>query len=115
MASVDKRKIAMDAIKGLPGLVRATGTYSAASAKRPACWFAEIGPWRMNLAERVLLSPEDLALSSLLDVWSGSGGKVFPASWMPDRPWLPPRLVKCTPGAWQELLPDAGSPAERPG
>lgn len=103
MARVDKLAIAVQAIKDLPPLVRASGVYSAASATRPEFWHLEVGAWALSLTERVLLSPIDPALSSLLDVWASAGGKVFSASWMPDRPWVPPRVVQCKPGHWQDI------------
>ena len=54
MARVDKLAIAVQAIKDLPPLVRASGVYSAASATRPEFWDLELGAWGLKLTERVL-------------------------------------------------------------
>ena len=104
MAQPDKLAIANRAITKLPPVVRANGTYSPATAAQPANWQVKLGDWRIILAEGVLLCPTDSSLSSLLDIWAASGGKVLSVSWMPDEPWVPPRIVRCKSGAWQELL-----------
>lgn len=111
MARVDKLAIARKAIESLPSRLRATGKYSPATARQPALRSLEVGRWSVCFGEHVLLCPEDPALSSLLDVWEDGTGKVFSVSWMPDRPWLPPRIVRCKPGAWQDLLRPTGEPA----
>lgn len=112
MQRVDKLAIAGEAIKRLPELARC-GTYSPATGTEPACWECKVGEWWVLFAENVLLSPMDPAVSMLLDVWPvAGGGKVFSVSWMPDQPWLPPRVVRCKAGSWQVLLLDGNSPAK---
>lgn len=104
MKRADKLAIAVEAIKRLPALTR-RGTYSPATGTKPAWWDCEVGEWHILLAEHVLLSPMDPALSMLLDIWPMAGGpKVFSVSWMPDQPWVPPRVVRCIAGPWQDLL-----------
>ena len=104
MKRVDKLAIAVEAIKQLPALAR-RGTFSPATGTRPAWWECRVGEWQIILAEQVLLSPMDPALSMLLDIWPADGGpKVFSASWMPDQPWVPPRVVQCKAGPWQDLF-----------
>jgi hypothetical protein len=104
----DKLAITTEAIKRLPALAR-TGTFTPATARQPALWVAIVGHWQVSLAENVLLSPIDPALSMLLDVWPAAGGKkVLSVSWMPDKPWSPPRIVQCRRGEWQELLAQSG-------
>ena len=99
----EKLEVTALAIKVLPPLIRAMGHHTPVTPTAPGYWTLARQGWRLGLADDVLLSPVDEALSSLLDVW-GAQGKVFSASWMPSRPWLPPRIVKCTSGPWQSLL-----------
>ena len=109
MPRVDVLAIAVEAINRLPELAR-RGTYNPATGMKPACWECEVGGWQILLAENVLLSPMDPALSMLLDIWpAAGGGKVFSVSWMPEQPWLPPRVVRCKTGPWQVLLMDGHS------
>lgn len=103
MKGSEKLELTNTVIKVLPPLIRSKGERTAPTATVPGYWTLALDGWRLGLSDDVLLSPIDEALSSLLDVW-GEGGKVFSASWMPSRPWCPPRIVKCTPGAWQFLL-----------
>lgn len=104
MKRVDKLAIAVEAIKRLPALAR-HGTYSPATVTKPAWWECKVGGWLIILTEQVLLSPTDPALSMLLDICPAGGGpKVFSASWMPDQPWVPPRVVQCKAGSWQDML-----------
>ncbi len=104
MAQVDKLMLAAEAIRHLPRLVRASGVYRPAQPTSPATWWLETSQWRISLAENVLLAEADAALSMLLDVWPVRGTKVLSISWMPEQPWIPPRVIQCKAGAWQELL-----------
>lgn len=106
MKQSEKLKITGVAMKVLPPLIRAKGDHTPVSATAPGKWTLVRQGWMLNLADDVLLSPVDDALSSLLDVWDDQG-KVFSASWMPSRPWIPPRIVRCTSGPWQSLLDQA--------
>lgn len=104
MKRVDKLVVALRAIEVLPKLVRQSGTYTPVMPRCPAHWRLETGDWCVLLTERVLLHPDDPALSCLIDVFPRQGVKVFSTSWMPDRPWLPPRIVRYKAGAWEDLL-----------
>lgn len=104
LAHIEKLALAIEAIKVLPPLVRASGVFSPATAIEPAHWVVNTGPWAINLTEHVLHGPADAVLSMVLDVWGPPGGKVLSVSWMPDRPWAPPCVVCCKRGPWQELL-----------
>jgi hypothetical protein len=65
------------------------------------------------MVENVLLSPVDPALSMLLDIWPRTGGpKVLSVSWMSEKPWVPPRVVQCKAGPWQDLLLTGSATAE---
>jgi hypothetical protein len=98
MARVDRLSIAADVARQLPELVRC-GKYTPAAGTQPAYWGRDIGEWQVYLTEHVLLSSEDPALSMLLDVWPrAGGGKVLSVSWMPDRPWVPPRAFSASLG-----------------
>ncbi len=113
MKQSEKLEIAAIAIKVLPPLIRAKGHYKKATATTPGHWGLFMGQGlQLGLSDDVLLSPAFEALSSLLDVW-GDKGKVFSASWMPSRPWIPPRIVKCTSGPWQSLLDQAEASVPR--
>ena len=103
MTRVEKLAIANWAIKTFPPILHASGKHIPATATQPECWRIETGEWRINLAEHVLLAEADPALSSLLDIWAVTGGKVLSASWMPDQPWVPTRVVQCKPGCWQQI------------
>jgi len=103
MKLTEKLEIANRAIATLPPLIRANGVLSPATALAPGNWAMMRESWQLGLSDNVLLSPIDEAVSSLMDIWDPAG-KVFSASWMPGRPWVPPRIVKCTAGDWQKLL-----------
>ena len=114
MKQSEKLEITGVAIKVLPLLIRSTGQHTPVSPTAPGRWTLVRQGWMLNLADDVLLSPLDEALSSLLDVWDDQG-KVFSVSWMPSRPWISPRIAKCTSGPWQVLLDQAqASPPDVP-
>lgn len=85
--------------------LRRRGVHHAASATSPAHWMLTDYGLAMNLAEGVLLSPIEPALSSLLDIWPENGRrKVLSVSWYPSRPWHPRRVVVFKPGSWTRTL-----------
>ncbi len=109
MKRVDKLAVARRAIEKLPKFIERLGTYSPATSRCPALWQLDTGEWHLSLAKGVLLSPDDPGLSCLLDVWPSGlrGGKVFSVSWIPEQPWLPPRVVRYKSGPWEALLEDS--------
>jgi hypothetical protein len=105
MARIDKLGLVAEAIKVLPPIVRERGKLSPATAAQPQYCELDIGGFHIILTEGALLTPVDEALSSMLDIWPSQGtGKLLSVSWMPDKPWLPPRVVQCKAGDWQRLL-----------
>ena len=72
----EKLEVTALAIKVLPPLIRGMGHHTPVTPIAPGCWTLAWQGWRLGLADDVLLSPMDEALSSLLDVW-GAQGKVF--------------------------------------
>lgn len=85
--------------------LRGSGTYHAATGNSPGCWGLDGYGLRMNLADGVLLSPIEPALSSLLDIWPDCGvRKLLSVSWYPSMPWYPTRVVVFKPGSWMHVF-----------
>lgn len=85
--------------------VRAEGKFSPATPTMPATRELMIGDAWILMAEDVLLLPHDPDLSETLDVWPRKGApKCLSVSWMPNRPWLPPRVGSFKTGEWVSTL-----------
>ena len=72
--------------------VKSEGAYEPASSSKPGAWYLTCGEVEIMVTENALLSPDDPALSSVVDVWS-SGCQVFSARWLPNQPWILPTML----------------------
>jgi hypothetical protein len=83
--------------------VKANGDYLFAGPGCPSRWHLDRDGLVVSLSSNVLLSPEDPCLSSLLDIWYEQM-KVFSACWVPDKPWIPPDVIRLKRGPWLPRL-----------
>ena len=105
MTAPDRLQIANWAVVTLSARVRANGTYSLWESAAPGHWVLETSDFSIWLTEGILLRPIDQATSCVLDVWSvPSSQKLLSVSWMPERPWEPPRLTKAKDDGWLKVL-----------
>ena len=65
----------------------------------PALLLLRLGKLKVGLTEDVLVLPDHLATSTLLDIWDASG-KVFSTYWIPQKPWIPPTITRLKRGLW---------------
>jgi len=100
----EKLRIARALIESIAPEVRVRGFHQRAHPSRPSMWTHERDGLTLVLAENVLLFPEGSDTFSLLDIWPIGGRKVFSAAWIPTKPWVPPDISCCKPGAWLESL-----------
>jgi hypothetical protein len=102
----DRAAVANWAVHTLAVRVRKEGAFTPPTPAIPASiWEMNSGEVRVHLADGLLLLPDDPELSVLLDVWPGERArKCLSVSWMPSRPWLPPRLVSFKSGPWLGTL-----------
>jgi hypothetical protein len=100
----EKLRIARRLIGSVAPEVRRRGWHQPAHPSRPSMWTHERDGLTLILAENVLLFPEGSDTFSLLDIWPIAGRKVFSAAWKPSKPWFPPDVSCCKPGAWLERL-----------
>jgi hypothetical protein len=97
---ISRLEVAKWAIGALADKVKAAGVYQAALTRCPAYWSSRDGGCKLALTPGVLRSPDDPALSALLDVWLDGSGKVLSVSWFPEKPWIPPNITTLKRGDW---------------
>jgi ribosomal protein S16 len=104
-AGLLKLAFANFAIERLAPEVRRAGTYQPAHATQPSYFELVKDRLQIRLTQGALLLPTDRTVSNLVDIWpTARGGKLFSASWEPERPWIPPRVVRLQYGGWMEVL-----------
>jgi len=105
----DRLKLARFAIELIAPFVKSKGKYHPAQPNMPAYWLLDWQGLQLLLAEQALLSPEDAALSSLLDVYVVGQRKVLSVRWQPSQPWMPPTVVSFKAGDWMSVVEQLGS------
>lgn len=104
MKRPDKLTIARRAIDELAPLVKAAGQHHPAEPDGPSRWELEWRGLQVLLSGRALVRPDDSSLTSIIDIWQGSGPKVLSVNWQPSRPWVPPEVATFRSGAWVDEL-----------
>lgn len=93
-------QVANWAIRQLAPQVRALGERVPAAAFAPALIAAHIGDFHLFLTIGVLPHPGYEDLHETLEIFMPDGPKVFSATWIPQKPWIPPEIINFKPGDW---------------